>query len=66
MLCGLPGSGKTMTARALAEGLDAIRLCPDEWMAAIGLDLYDQAARARLERLQWSWHSACSSSSRWW
>lgn len=44
ILCGLPGSGKTTTARALEDGLGAVRLCPDEWMATLGIDLYDEPA----------------------
>ena len=31
-----------------------MRMCPDEWMDALGIDLWDQAARARVEALQWS------------
>ena len=29
-------------------------MCPDEWMDALGIDLWDQPARARVEALQWS------------
>jgi predicted kinase len=54
LLCGLPGSGKTTLARRLADDLGAVRMCPDEWLRALGIDLWDQAARARVEALQWS------------
>ena len=52
-MCGLPGSGKTTLATALATDLDALRLCPDEWMSELGLDLFDQAARGVVEARQW-------------
>jgi predicted kinase len=50
LLCGLPGSGKTTLATRLADRTGAIRLCPDEWLARLGIDLHDDGARARLER----------------
>jgi predicted kinase len=53
IVCGLPGSGKTTFAKALETKLGAIRLSADEWMDALSLDLYDEAARARIEALQW-------------
>ena len=52
-MCGLPGSGKTTLARLLAEEIDAVRLSPDEWLAALGIDLWDVAARDRIEGQQW-------------
>lgn len=53
LICGLPGSGKTTLARALEKKLHAIRFCPDEWMQALSLDIYDEPGRARIEALQW-------------
>jgi predicted kinase len=53
IVCGLPGSGKTRLATALERQLGAIRLCPDEWLAALSLSIYDEPMRARIERLQW-------------
>ena len=53
MICGLPGAGKTTLAVQLAAERGALRLCPDDWMLALGIDLWDQPARARVEALQW-------------
>lgn len=53
IVCGLPGSGKTTLARKLEDERGAIRLCPDEWMDALAIDLYDEDRRARIEALQW-------------
>jgi predicted kinase len=54
LLCGLPGSGKTTVSRRLADELGAMRMCPDEWMHALEVDLWDQPARGRIEALQWT------------
>lgn len=54
VICGLPGSGKTTLARALAEERGGVRLCPDEWMAALRVNLWDSAFRDRVEALQWT------------
>jgi predicted kinase len=54
LLCGLPGSGKTTTARRIAGETGGVRLCPDEWMTALDIDLFDQGARAKVEALQWA------------
>jgi predicted kinase len=54
LVCGLPGSGKTTLSKRLAGELGAVRMCPDEWMHALDIDLWDQPARGRVEQLQWS------------
>jgi predicted kinase len=53
IVCGLPGSGKTTLAKRLESAYAAVRLCPDDWMAALGIDLFAEATRARIEHLQW-------------
>ena len=53
LMCGLPGAGKTTLARQLEAELPAVRLCPDEWMASMGIDLRDEAARDGLEVMFW-------------
>ena len=53
IICGLPGSGKTTLAKQLENFLDALRLCPDEWMNDLSIDLYDEARRAQIEAIQW-------------
>ncbi|MBV8812252.1 MAG: AAA family ATPase [Acidobacteriaceae bacterium] len=53
IVCGLPGSGKTTHAKLVQTKLRAVRFCPDEWMDALSLDLYDEDRRAKIEALQW-------------
>ena len=53
IVCGLPGSGKTTHAKQLEVRLPAVRFCPDEWMDALSLDLWDEARRQKIESLQW-------------
>jgi predicted kinase len=54
IICGLPGVGKTTNARLLEAELHAIRLCPDEWMDALSINLYDERRRGEIEALQWA------------
>jgi predicted kinase len=49
LLCGLPASGKTTLARELSEAYGAVRLNPDEWELALGVDPFDEAFQVRLE-----------------
>ena len=53
LLCGLPASGKTTLARELAEAYGAVRLNPDEWEAALGVDPFDETFQSRLEAAFW-------------
>ena len=53
LICGLPGSGKTTLAKKLAAAAQAVRLSPDEWKHALGIDYYDEPARVRLENRLW-------------
>ena len=52
-MCGLPGSGKTTHAKQLQAGYCAIRLCADEWLDALSLDIRDELMREKIECLQW-------------
>ena len=54
IVCGLPGSGKTTRAISLAAQYQGVRFCPDEWMAALGLSVWDSGMRDRIEALQWT------------
>ena len=51
VLTGLPGSSKTTLATQLAA-FPACRMCPDDWMMASGIGLWDEATRARIEAFQ--------------
>ena len=53
LLCGLPASGKTTLARQLAESYGAVRLNPDEWESALGVDPFDEGFQDRLEAQFW-------------
>jgi predicted kinase len=52
-MCGPPCSGKTTSATALADELNAVRLAPDEWIATLGLDLRTPL-RDNVDLLQWA------------
>ena len=52
IITGLPGSGKTTLATSVAASMPACRMCPDDWMMASGIDLWDESARARIEAFQ--------------
>ncbi len=52
VVTGLPGSGKTTLATSLADSMPARRMCPDDWMMASGIDLWDGSARAQIEEFQ--------------
>lgn len=53
VVCGLPGSGKTTRAKNLESRFGAVRFCPDDWLFDLGLDLYDEDRRSKIEALQW-------------
>ncbi len=53
IVCGVPGVGKTTLAERIEAAYGAVRFCPDEWMEALGIDLFDQEMRGRIERFQW-------------
>jgi predicted kinase len=60
LLCGLPGSGKTTLAKRLEQEAPALRLTPDEWMAALyGTGICEpnlerwNIAHDRVEKVQW-------------
>ncbi len=57
LICGLPGSGKTTLARQIEQEHRALRLCPDEWIAALLRDVTDlveiDRLRTPVEIIQW-------------
>ena len=61
---GAPGEGLALVGRGVdaeagagqAEPLEAdgaVHMCPDEWLMALGFDIYDKDARVSVEALQW-------------
>jgi predicted kinase len=53
IVCGLPGAGKTTLAQTYERQRRAIRLCPDEWMKRLAIDVWDERRREKVEQLQW-------------
>jgi predicted kinase len=53
LFCGLPGSGKTTLGKRLAHETGLLRLCTDDWMADLGLDLNDEQQHARTWSTLW-------------
>ena len=53
LLCGLPGAGKTTLAKQLERDRPVLRLTPDEWMARVVGDGFDEKKRAAVEALLW-------------
>ncbi|MDQ3525390.1 MAG: ATP-binding protein, partial [Chloroflexota bacterium] len=53
VVAGLPGSGKTTQSKRLERERPGVRFCPDDWMSALGVSLWDGEVRARIESLQW-------------
>jgi predicted kinase len=58
IFCGLPASGKTTLGRKLEKELPAARLCPDDWMAGLGVDFFDEDFRDKLETQLWQFGQA--------
>lgn len=53
-MCGLPGSGKSTTAKRLADERHAVRLTKDEWLWAMGSTPWDRVLGERIEgELTW-------------
>lgn len=53
IIAGLPGVGKTTLAKALAGRHAGVVYSPDDWMDALGIDLWDSPKRDEIETLQW-------------
>jgi len=53
VVAGLPGAGKTTLATALAVQHAGTIYSPDDWMEALGVDLWDSPKRDAIEALQW-------------
>ncbi|MEM7533165.1 MAG: AAA family ATPase [Chloroflexota bacterium] len=53
IVMGLPGAGKTTLATSLETTQGGIRMCPDDWMDALGIDIWDSDTRDKVEQFQW-------------
>ncbi len=49
LFCGLPGSGKTTTAKRIEKESKAIRICTDDWLVDLTIDLFDERVRDALQ-----------------
>jgi predicted kinase len=49
LLCGLPGAGKTTRAHQIVDSVNALHLCPDDWIRALGISLLDYELRPKLQ-----------------
>ncbi|MEO6654243.1 MAG: AAA family ATPase [Ilumatobacteraceae bacterium] len=52
IVCGLPGSDTAARSIELAERFAAIRMTPDAWINDLGIDIWTEPTRARIERIQ--------------
>lgn len=50
LFCGLPGSGKTTLARQLEAAGAGVRLCTDEWQAALDVAHSEHEVHDRLQQ----------------
>jgi len=53
IICGLPGSGKTTLAKQIESNTHSIRMCPDDWLDALGINQWEEDVRDRIEKFQW-------------
>jgi ribosomal protein S18 acetylase RimI-like enzyme len=53
IVCGLPGSGKTSYSKQIEPQFHAVRFNADEWLQALGMNLWESEIRDRVEALQW-------------
>jgi predicted kinase len=56
LICGLPGSGKTILAKSIAASTGSFRFSADEWIKDIWVDQAESEGnqyRDQIEQLQW-------------
>ena len=53
LLCGLPGAGKSTLAKKLAQDMSATIMSPDEECIELGISLFDEKAKSKVEANQW-------------
>lgn len=54
LFCGLPGSGKTTIAKQLQKRDGMIRICTDDWMTNLGINLHNNEFRNTLQPMLYS------------